>query len=121
MFHGVIPKDSRCRLNNLAITQHADFHRVNPDIGKHGFHLSRNKVSAHDPDPAYAPRILNSERRHRAAGIAAKRADRLDIGKKTRPSGRIHAGKTQNVGNDPSGCFFHILSRTVMVRSVAPV
>lgn len=28
MFHGVTG-DSRCRLTHLAITQHADFHRVN--------------------------------------------------------------------------------------------
>ena len=71
---------------------HADLHRVRPDVGKDAVDLLGEKLRGHFKNTLYAGRVLGGQRRDRTHGKYAIHGHGFQIGLNTGASAGIASG-----------------------------
>ncbi|MGY4452385.1 hypothetical protein ACVWZR_007045 [Bradyrhizobium sp. i1.3.1] len=95
----------RDRIDAGGLRHHADLHRADLEIGKHGVDLRDDEFGGHRVDAGDAARILRRQRRDRGGAIDAERGKGLQVGLDAGAAARIGAGDGERHGRRHGAIF----------------
>lgn len=87
------------RGGDLGGAEHAQFHRVDADVGKERVELLCDEIDRDGVDPGHALGVLRGERGDDARAVGAEGGERFQVGEETGSTRGIDAGDTEDIGN----------------------
>ena len=103
------------RLDRRGAREHADLHRVDGEVGKHGVDLRGDEVRRHVVDAGDAQRVLRGQRGDHGGAVDAERREGLEVRLDAGAAAEVRAGNGDcNGGHDRPRC---ASARSTMPRS----